>query len=189
MTESVSDLIPTTITASLLAVITFFSTNQLNEAKRFWAYFYAYQLLFHTITELANFMTIILSRYEMVCILLSLMLAMSNAVLSNLYVQDQFLPDTVVFVSNISIFKFTINMLLISILGFDRCPHNQTSRTLYLFELLDEGQFWQESAYIWAQLLSFKVMSLFAIMVINKQSCFNCLYNFKIIRKQKSNEI
>src|SRR5437868_474596 len=103
LTESLTDVIPVTISAAVCAVITFFVSNQLNEGKRFWAYFYTFQLIFHTINELAHFMAIILFGYETICILLSLLLAVSTAVLSNLYVQVPYMPIVIKYASNISI--------------------------------------------------------------------------------------
>ena len=189
--EGITDFIGTTISATLLAVIIFFSSNQLNEAKRFWAFFYAFQLLFHTIIELANFMTIILSGNELICLLLPLLVAMSNGLLSNMYVPASFLPKILEIISHTSIYKFAHNMIVISIFGFNRCPQNQTSMYLFLTDMTDENEFWVQSTYIWLQFIILKILSLMAIIIKNNPAIYSWLYNYCNMKTKKytNNEI
>ena len=175
-------LLLTTTNASSTALITFFVSNQLNESKRFWSYFYCFQLVFHGIDGFAHFMAVLLYKQSSVAIMMASLVSMSSALFTNVFVAMDDLPNILELLSNVSLMKFPMNMAFIAMYGFDRCPTNQTSKILLRTNLTDD-KFVEHSAYIWTQVLIFRLMTFTAILLTKNPKIYR---NFLKTIKSKS---
>ena len=176
-TETITDLMLTTTNASSTALISFFLSNQLNESKRFWSYFYCFQLLFHGIDGFAHFVAVLLYKQSTIAIIMASLFSISNALFTNVFVSMDDLPNILEWLSNVSLMKFPVNMAYIAMYGFDRCPTNQTSKLLMRLNLTDDHKFVEHSAYIWAQVLLFRLMTFIAIILTKNPKIYRFLSN------------
>ena len=193
MTETISDFIPTANSASLCTIIIYFVTNQPNEAKRFWAYFYSMQLNFHTMDAFAHMISIILFRSRALCLLIALSYTVTQTILTDLFIPPSDLDDFLEGVTNISILKFTSEMALIAIYGFDRCPTYYMSKHLFFSNLTDDDIFWENSWYVWIQFCTFNAVSIVYLLLMQNFDLFERLISFMnkgfSFKSNNSNEI
>ena len=79
-TETITDIIPTTISACFVTVLTFYIQNQLNESKRFWTNFYSNLLNLHTMEGFGHLVAIILFRNKVICFMLGVLYSISGCI-------------------------------------------------------------------------------------------------------------
>ena len=142
MAETISDFIPVTSVAAVCAVINFFMAKHPNEAKRFWAFLYVYELNFHAIDSLGLLVTIALFNHKELAYMVGVLYPNYCCIFCSYYIPTNDMTDILKVLSNGSIVKFTLDAALIVIYGWDRCPLNQVSELLYQLNIKNDI-FWE----------------------------------------------
>ena len=185
ITESISDVIPNFICAAIFASILFLLTSQPNEAKRFWAFFYVFQLNAHLIQGFAHLVALLLFKYPNVCHLIGVVYVTSGAALSGFFVQYSDFTDLKKLLSNISMVRFMAYTSFIPLYGFNRCPNDQVSKKIITLELDDDHLFFEQTSNSILQLVVIRSIALLILIFIKNPNvyefCLNYLQNKLII--------
>ena len=134
-------------------------------------------------------MSVLLFRSKTICLLLTLIYAVMCPLFNVMYVTPDDQSQFMKVVAKNSIMKFTVEMIVITVYGFNRCPPNQTSRLLFMFKL-DDNKYWENSGYVWAQIFIFKAIALVTLIIIQNLDHFDYKHLIKWRKFQNNtNEI
>ena len=123
-------------------------------------------------------MVILLYRQQTLCITVGLLASISCGTFHQFIIRTKDLSNLFDLISNFSVFKFILNMSVITIYGWDRCPPPQRSKTIYDLDLMDEDEFVENSAYVWILILVFRVMAFIALIVSKNPKFSKILINY-----------
>ena len=186
LTESISDFLWVTITSTLSVLIMFYRTHQKEEANRFFGFLYGYQTILHYIDSTAHLTAIILMEYPEVSYLVGLLFSISLALNSNIGIIYDDVPGVFKPMLLVSSFFWGLDVIYISIYGFDRCKDNQISETLFKLDLLDEDKFAEESSLSLTCAIVSKVIGLLALLTYqNKTVIITNIGRIAKFRKEK----
>ena len=171
------DFIPTTVFSSVATIIIFFKTHQLNEAKRLWALNYTNFLSLHIIDSLVYLVVVIISNQQL-GMLLSLSLVLGGCMFSGFTVRIQDMGNFIELISHLTPLKFVFNSQLVAIYGFNRCPQNQTSKTLLEYDINGEDIFGEYTSYAWIQIITFRLIAFVFLISIKNPKYYNYFLNY-----------
>ena len=170
------DLIPTTGAAFTVATLSFRMTHQKDESKRYWLFLLSHILSHHLVESVAYLLTFSIPNTD-----LRLLTSFSIIVSSNLYsgyvINFNDIPKSLNVLNPLSTIKFIYSPMLVAIYGFDRCPKNMTSKTLYEFDINDDT-YGEYTGYAITQLVCFRLIAICVLLFITNRRYYHNINNY-----------
>ena len=141
MTETLLDFLWSLICATIIAIISYYLTNQPRQFDRFIAYLLVWYLIILIFNAFGHVITLVFYPYTIFCLILGLFLATSTTILANYFAlrSDQDFPYTI-----LSDYLFELRMhnaLVLTLHGLDRCPDHTISLRLEAYNINRRNSF------------------------------------------------
>lgn len=175
--QNIIDSIATTIYAISAAVIVFFLSHQLNESKRFWPFLMSITLSHHLVESLVYFSIFLISDYQL-SMMLSFAMTLTGCIFSGFPIRLHDIPKVFEYYSHLTPMKFVLNSQIVSIYGLERCPPNQTSKTLLEYHLNDDHLIDRYNSYALIQLMAYRVMAFIVLLSLKNTKLYSLIVNY-----------
>ena len=117
-------------------------------------------------------------------------MALSGCMFCGYTVKFQDMANLMKFISNFTPLKFVFSSQLVAIYGFDRCPQNQSSKTLLEYDINDDDIFGEYTSYAWIQIIIYRIIAIIFLISIKNPKYYNYFLNYFKIKflSQKTDE-
>ena len=110
--------------------------------------------------------------------LLSLSFVMGGCWFSGFAVRIKDMGNFIELTTHLTPLKFVFNSQLVAIYGFNRCPQNQTSKTLLEYDINGEEIFGEYTVYAWIQIISYRLIAFIFLISIKNPKYYNYFLNY-----------
>ena len=160
MTDTLLDISWSLICATVIALISYYMTNQPKQTDRFITYLSVWYLINVTINTMGHIITLLFYPFTNLCLLIGLMTPLILILFSNFGVLkiDQKFPTNTF--SGIMVGMPMMNSLMISIYGMDRCDNHSISLKLESYGMNETNSLIKQIFEIIIHLIIYKIILL-----------------------------
>ena len=175
MTESSLDILWSLICATIIAIISYYLTNQPRQTDRFIAYSLVWYLIILFFNAFGHVITLLFYPYTILCLLIALFGSMITVTLTNFFVLKSHHNIPYSYLTD-SLFEIRMhNALVLTLYGLDRCPDHTLSLKLESYNInKTHSLFWQILIVI-IYLVFFELLCLLTLLY--KQDMSMIIFN------------
>ena len=144
VTETLLDILWSLICATIIAIISYYLTNQPRQTDRFIAYLLVWYLIILIMNAYGHVITLLFYPYSIICLIIALFGSALSITLTNFFVlkSDQDIPYS--YMSDILFEMRMHNALVLTLYSLDRCPDHTLSLKLESYNInRTHSLFWQ----------------------------------------------